>query len=113
MDLADVLEKHGIAPPYCGAGVGPGWVPLVDRLCTRLIELGWNKDCHQIKEKFGGLRFYIGMHSLEITEAIDAAEAESYRTCEECGAEGKPRDGGWIRTLCDVHANGRGVADWG
>ncbi len=28
-------------------------------------------------------------------------EAESCTVCEECGKLGKPRKGGWIKTLCD------------
>ena len=31
----------------------------------------------------------------------DAAEAESYRTCEACGRPGHPNKYGWISTLCD------------
>ena len=39
--------------------VEPGWFPLIKDLITDLIELGWNKEVCQVKEKFGGLRFYI------------------------------------------------------
>ena len=38
----------------------------------------------------------------EMEEAIAAAEAESLRTCEDCGGPGS-RDnwkGGWITTIC-------------
>jgi predicted HicB family RNase H-like nuclease len=108
MDLDDVLKKHGIAYPYAGAEVGPGWVPLIDRLCARLIELGWDRECARIKEKFGGLRFYIGGTPDEtykaIHDAIDEAEAESLRTCEECGEPGRPTTKGWIKTRCPEHA---------
>lgn len=62
----------------------------------------------QIKEKFGGLRFYVGEVPanlyFRVNNAISLAEAASFATCEECGEPGKRRGGGWIRTLCDAHA---------
>lgn len=56
----------------------------------------------QVKEKFGGLRFYMTCGTGEIFDLIDGAEALSYETCEECGSPGESRDTGWIRTLCDL-----------
>jgi len=35
------------------------------------------------------------------------AEAMSEVTCEQCGAPGEERGGGWIVTLCDTHAGER------
>ncbi len=61
----------------------------------------------QVKEKFGGLRFYVDGGSNELQAQIELAEAMSYRTCETCGAPGRPRSGGWVRTLCDTHAAAR------
>lgn len=58
----------------------------------------------QVKEKFGGLRFYYSGGDEYIRGLEKMAEAMSYRTCEKCGAPGKPTEGGWIRTLCDEHA---------
>lgn len=103
MTMEVLLTKYDIKDPVCGAGVGDGWLPLVERLIVNLIALGWDRDCHQIKEKFGGLRFYIGAGSAAVHDAIQAAEDESFRTCEECGAPGKRRGGGWVKTLCNVH----------
>ena len=57
----------------------------------------------QIKEKFGGLRFYYDGGNDEISGMVRMAEAWADRTCEVCGNKGKHRSGGWIRTLCDVH----------
>jgi hypothetical protein len=81
--------------------VGPGWGPLLDKLVDDLLALGWDGYVAQVKEKFGGLRFYIGCATDEVFSRIDQAEEESFRICEECGSPGKPRDGGWIKTLCD------------
>ena len=36
-----------------------GWYPLIKNLIDELITLGWDKKVTQVKEKFGGLRFYI------------------------------------------------------
>jgi hypothetical protein len=60
-------------------------------------------EVHQIKEKFGGLRFYYGGGDAEISGMVRMAESWADVACEECGAIGKRRDGGWIRTLCDTH----------
>lgn len=38
---------------------------------------------------------------------VDAAELESEKVCEHCGAPGVLRRGGWIMTLCDACAKGR------
>ncbi len=58
----------------------------------------------QVKEKFGGLRFYIDGGDDWVYGAISMAEAMSYRTCEVCGGPGKTRGTGWIRTTCDEHS---------
>ena len=86
-----------------GFECGKGWKPLVDKLIADLRAVGWNGDIHQIKEKFGGLRFYIGEGNEKIWDLIDRASKESYTICEECGEPGIFRRGGWIKTLCDLH----------
>lgn len=57
----------------------------------------------QIKEKFGGLRFYYDGGDDYVSGLVDMAEAWANRTCETCGTLGSQRSGGWIRTLCDKH----------
>lgn len=61
----------------------------------------------QVKEKFGGLRFYTNGTDDVVNGMIRMAESLSYRTCEVCGNPGKLRKGGWMQTLCDEHAKGR------
>jgi hypothetical protein len=81
-----------------------GWYPLIQELIQDLIVLGWNKQICQVKEKFGGLRFYINEGSDEIYDRITKAERDSYDTCEKCGTVGELRkDIGWMLTLCDHH----------
>ena len=87
--------------------VGPGWYTLVNRLIDDLFGLGWDGELHQIKEKFGGLRFYIGAASDEVFDRILDAENESYKTCEQCGQPGKLRGDGWMYTACDEHTRGK------
>jgi hypothetical protein len=57
----------------------------------------------QIKEKFGGLRFYYQGGDDVIDGMVRMAESWAGRTCETCGNKGERRGGGWIRTLCDEH----------
>jgi hypothetical protein len=82
---------------------GDGWYPLIKDLITDLIELGWDKQTCQVKEKFGGLRFYINGASEEIYKRIQTAEDLSYETCETCGEKGELRSVGWYKTLCNKH----------
>ena len=50
-----------------GMECGDGWFELLNRMCHDIIKLAKNKDikviAHQVKEKFGGLRFYFGIES--------------------------------------------------
>ena len=86
--------------------VGLGWFTLIKDLITDLIELGWNKEVCQVKEKFGGLRFYINAATSEVHKRISQAEIESMNICEVTGKPGKLRtDIGWYRTLCDEEYN--------
>lgn len=57
----------------------------------------------QVKEKFGGLRFYVHNATDEVHNYIDFAESMSFRVCEMCGAPGEPRSDGWTKTLCERH----------
>ena len=63
----------------------------------------------QVKEKFGGLRFYVQAATDKHYQFISFAESMSYVTCEQCGSPGKRYTDGWHQTLCDIHAamNGR------
>jgi len=54
----------------------------------------------QVKEKFGGLRFYFQGGNEYISGMITLTEAMSYYICEECGKPGKEVNVGWLFTLC-------------
>ena len=82
--------------------VDKGWYQLIKDLIDDLIKLGWNKEICQVKEKFGGLRFYINDGTTEIFKRITEAEQLSIKTCEVTGNPGELRtDIGWYRTLSD------------
>lgn len=63
---------------------------------------------NQVKEKFGTLRFYYSGGDAYIDGLVAMAESMSAATCEECGAPGRVRHGGWLRCLCDEHAQASG-----
>ena len=59
---------------------------------------------YQIKEKFGGLRFYYGPLDDYIDGAVSMAEAIIWETCQICGEYGEASTEGsigWIETLCN------------
>lgn len=106
--------------PYGGIAVGAGWWPIIESLCANIQHYTdwWNKNREdrpvveqvvvaQIKEKFGGLRFYYDGGDEKIDGMVRMAESWADHSCEECGAPGKSRKGGWIKTLCDKHEEER------
>lgn len=103
--------------PYGGFAVGAGWWPIIESLCANIQQyLDWkNREAEvvpqvvveQIKEKFGGLRFYYQGGDDQISGMVRMAEAWAGHSCEDCGAPGTRRSGGWVRTLCDTHEQAR------
>lgn len=94
---------------HYGMAIGNGWHDLVEQLLTdieRVNPTGFH--VLQIKEKFGGLRFYFQADPEfmdTLNEMVAQAEAAAEHTCEVCGELGKLRtDRPWLKTLCDTHA---------
>ena len=102
-----------LAGKYGGFAVSKGWWPILEKLCANIQHhIDWkNRETEvipqvvveQIKEKFGGLRFYYQGGDEYIHGMVTMAESWADSACEECGAIGTRRSGGWIRTLCDAH----------
>ena len=89
-----------------GLEIGAGWLPIVRRLSEKLeamIESGETPtlQCVQVKEKFGGLRFYTNISNDKVSELISEAYREASVTCEMCGKPGKEGGDGYIQTLCE------------
>lgn len=92
-----------------------GWADIIDRLCAKLEPIiaampdpedRQAHRCAQVKEKFGGLRFYtFSLLDCEMTDAIGEAERESLGTCEVCGQPGSQQKiGPWLlKTVCATH----------
>ncbi len=96
---AKYLPSIKLTADFCS--IGEGWLQIIHDLVRDLIKLGWDRDIHQIKEKFGGLRFYIGTGTDAMHDRISVAEAESFKTCEGCGTtENVESKGDWITTQC-------------
>lgn len=117
LKMNDNLHDHFTHVERAHLGTGIGWYNLIytltnciDRRLEHLNKDGGNRKViiAQIKEKFGGLRYYAdGDIDEQMDGMIDFAESLSYTICEECGAPGKLRSGGWMRTLCDKHEEER------
>ena len=85
-------------------GVEDGWNQLIHDLVEELIQSGWDKKISQVKEKFGGLRFYIENGNIEFNKIISKYENLSYAICETCGKPGEiDKSKGWLKTVCEEH----------
>ena len=82
IERADEILEHGDREP----------TPYVARVVV-----------DQVKEKFGGLRFYYHGGDDVVDGMVRMAESWAAQTCETCGDPGTIRHGGWVRTLCDKH----------
>ena len=104
-----------LSKPYGGFAIGRGWWLIVDRLMSNIQHhIDWSvknnlwdlengkEDVRQIipqvvvaqiKEKFGGLRFYYQGGDDHISGMVTMAESWAGRTCETCGNKGERRVG--------------------
>lgn len=93
-----------------GPSTGPGWSWLWEAGAQSVKDAGIPRAFRttDAKEKYGGIRWYVeGDTSTVVDDIVDAVEVLSDFICEDCGAPGLTRKGGWIRTLCECHAGGR------
>lgn len=94
--------------PYC-ADVCQGWLSLLLELVQKIESLEKKYKLGitvaQIKEKFGGLRFYVNNLPDNAIFFITESEKKSYNSCEVCGELAEQHKiKGWINTLCENHS---------
>ena len=108
-----------------GFECGNGWYHIIRVLCSniqhhidwrnRKNELNPNQPIvsqvtvDQVKEKFGTLRFYYTGGDDYIDGLVSMAESMSGITCEQCGNPGSTLGRGWLTTLCEKHAEEKGI----
>ncbi len=104
-DVGKSPEESGMA---FGVQTGDGWYWLIDQLCRQLtVYYKPEIKAVQIKEKFGGLRFYVSNPTIEQYGAIKFAETLSLSICENCGSTKnvKQTNTSYIQTLCEECKN--------
>lgn len=91
--------------------VRSGWTALLVELDQQLAAIAPSYVVQQIKSKFGALCFYAMPsddpydYNEDFKAAIEAAEWQSIRTCEQCGDDaGQYVIDLWVSTLCPQHA---------
>lgn len=103
-----------------GFECGSGWFNIIDTLCQEIqyhIDqkvVGLRQDdrmsiqviAGQIKQKYGGLRFYYTGGDDTVSALVSFAENLSNKTCEHCGQVGKKRNASYIEVLCDECVKG-------
>ena len=94
-----------------GCEVDDGWFDLLWMLSLALEDeakaSGTVIEAVQVKEKFGGLRFYHNGSTTRTHNLIGMAERLSEMTCEVCGKYGRVtnREGSyWLKCVCKEHA---------
>lgn len=90
---AEIVELLARIPEGWGRWIScdAGWYPLITTLGADLALVDPHYEVHQIKEKFGALRFYAetdleGELGERFDALIEAAEARSAHICERCGS---------------------------
>lgn len=100
---------HRLCFSLFGVECGKGWYKLITPIVKEITkvnkELKTNIHIHQIKEKYGTLRFYSSGND-KIFDMIDKAEDKSWNVCEVCGTEKDiVHTMGWITTYCRTCRN--------
>lgn len=83
-----------------------GWYPILIELDQALAAIDPGYEVHQVKEKFGTLRYYFRTERADTEGRMDTlvreAEKRCETTCELCGDPGvlHARSNGWLKTVC-------------
>lgn len=109
-DILHMLSKFDSNFP-AAIDVGPGWIHIIAKLHNAVFFMNPDYTLAQVKQKFGGLRYYVDLHFTDDqdptlpTEIIDIlisqAEVQALQTCEQCGESGTLNiKNNWHRTVC-------------
>lgn len=103
----ELRDRHPTILGRIHLDCGNGWFDVIDVLCDELErQAEWAKQAPpraiQVKEKFGGLRFYTDRSNDVYFALTKLAESMSFRVCENCGNPGKLRPGIVVSTLCST-----------
>ena len=99
-----------------------GWMPHINKITDILVKEVTRYNAlkgtnivfviNQIKEKYGGLRYYIAFNNTSgadndfitrLHKYVWDMEYVSTHICEKCGMYGETRKlGGWYKTVCDT-----------
>jgi len=83
--LADIAAHTGEG--WYGLSTGPGWHDLVKDAHHQIVARHPDYVIHQIKEKYGELRYYCSVvHDPQVQAVIAEAELQAQHTCEACGS---------------------------
>lgn len=91
-----------------------GWAEIVYDLLREIRDHYPDVKVLQVKEKFGGLRFYTDKSVEYLDDLISKAEAKSYETCAFTGEEGSNRQiNGWWLTCSDyIYEKAKAANSW-
>lgn len=106
--MNNLRDKYPDILAHCALGHPPGWNLLVEQLLECITQYCANNNvtpisATQIKDKFGGLRFYYQGGDDMIDGMVWFAEHLSETICEDCGStEGVVTTSppGWVYTRC-------------
>lgn len=121
-NLYNYRNGNNIPMGFIWGEIDNGWFGIIEELSEKLEALLNTlpqpaRACvqvNQVKQKFGGLRYYYSVKQgfeddfkpimVEFNNAVTEAENKASETCEICGKTPAYRFGyAWIRTLCLTH----------
>jgi hypothetical protein len=108
------LGAENVAIKTLGIECGDGWFHLLADLSEELVESAIRAGRRtsqsdwpaivQVKQKFGGLRVYLGLPDDRYTPILESYRLKSHKTCEECGQPGETgRSSHGVITACSNH----------
>ena len=110
--LAPILDRFDPTFPQA-IDCGKGWWPILADIDTQLAKIDPDYRIYQIKEKFGGLRYYFAPsfpdRAPQMNALVTEFEHKCAQTCEATGKEGVLMiRNGYFKTLNESFAGYNG-----